>query len=119
VVEQRLDRLEHSVETLIFMAGVNMTLLVIGVTLGAAILFVNVSQRLAMKKLVIGAHDLLLQCVQYFQMVKELTNISRLAQQRVEQAAPAITQGIEEMPDRTANKVVDKLKSGDSGVVRP
>jgi hypothetical protein len=95
--EQRLEHIEYTIEMLVLMAGINMALLTIGVSIGIILLIGWLRLSAATFAVLSKTKDLLFQCSNYFNTLKEMTNVTRLSQQRVETAtaiAPEIVQEV-------------------------
>lgn len=124
-MEEQLEHIERCVITLIVMAGINMGLLVVGVGLGILLLISGHNARGTLVSLMSSIQLLFRECLKTLDQSAALTNMTRLLQQsanqtmkRVEEVTPTLTEKVEELPRKTAEVVVDKLKSGDSGVLR-
>lgn len=98
-----------------FFVTLNTCLLLVAISFGVVILMAGLHARATLNEALAGIKALLGTAVRYLEMGKEMTRAAHVTQQ-------GAARTIEEVPEKTADKVVQKITEqatkGDSGVLR-
>lgn len=102
----------------------NTCLLIFGILVGLTILMSGFNARSTLLHLLTSIQGLVKESVVQFSVLNQMLNLSRLQQQRtaetmqqVRQVTPIVVQEVQKVPEVTADKVIEKIKSGDSGIL--